>query len=74
MIPNRFCSGVKLMLACGCGVSPGLCRRCTLASCFDGMPYPVVTTGAPSERVHGGTSVASLGLCGRASAGHQRGR
>ncbi len=24
MIPNRFCSGVKLTDDCGCGVSPGL--------------------------------------------------
>ena len=38
MMPNRFCSGVNATDECGVRVSPGLSRRCTFFSYFDGTP------------------------------------
>jgi len=42
MMPNRFCSGVKLTDDCEVRVSPGLSRRCTEASNFDARRSPAV--------------------------------
>jgi hypothetical protein len=38
MIPNRFCNGVKDTDDCVVCVRPGLSRRRTFASNFDGTP------------------------------------
>ncbi len=38
MMPKRFCSGVNATDDCGVRVSPGLSRRLTFASYFDGTP------------------------------------